>query len=303
MSTETAQIELTRGSVKTAMKEVGATSSDLWRVKPSDLHVIPGFNGRVHNKAYDEHVDAIANSIIENGFYQDKPLAGYVAQVDGQNVIYITEGHSRRLAALKAIEQGAQLETVPVVIKPNGTSLEDLTIALITSNNGKPFTPYETGLVIKRLIDMGMDEKVVAKRLGYGKAYVSGLLSLVGAPKSVRDLVQDDKVSASMAIAAIKEHGDKAATHLKAAVDTAKAAGKDKATPKHAKAAAAPKEVKPKVVAQVVYSGYDTDHGMHMLHVILPEDCELAEGDTFVLGKITKAKAEAADEQVEGEDL
>lgn len=297
MSNNVAELELTRGNVKTAMKDAGATSADLWRVRPEQLRVIPGFNGRVRNAAYDAHIETIVSSIVENGYYQDKPLAGYVAiDEDGNNVIYITEGHTRNEAIPIAIERGAKIETVPVVIKPNGTTVEDLTFALVTSNNGKPFTPYETALIVKRLVDMGTDEKVIAKRLGYTKNYVDGLLTLAGASKAVRDMVQDEKVAATLAIDMVKKHGPKAAEHLREGMVQAKAAGKTKVTAKHVKAAAEKTEPKVKLIAQVgtVAEPMTDADGNELveLTILIPATSAIAEGDSFVIGKITKAKVE-----------
>jgi len=227
--------ELTRGNLKTAMKEAGAKSADLWAVHPSKLRKIEGFNGRIRTPAYLEHLARIKESIRENGYYQDKPLAGFVAREDGCDVIYITEGHTRFEAVCELIAEGHEIEKVPVVVKPNGTTMEDLTFALVTSNEGRPFTTFETALMVKRLVGMGVDEATIAKRLGFksGKKYVDDLLTLAGAPKAVRDLVIAEKVSATLAIQELSKHGAKAAERLQAAVAKAEAKGKKKATAKH----------------------------------------------------------------------
>jgi len=228
--------ELVRGNLKAAMASAGATNPhSLWTVHPSHLRVIEGFNGRIRTPSYLEHLADVKNSIRENGYYQDKPLAGYVAKEDGDDVIYVTEGHTRFEAVRELIDEGHEIEKVPVVIKPNGTSMEDLTIALVTSNNGRPFTTYETALMVKRLIGMGLDEATIAKRLNFksGKKYVDDLLTLAGAPKAIRDMVIADKIAATLAIQELTKHGAKATERLKAAVEKATAGGKKKASAKH----------------------------------------------------------------------
>lgn len=245
--TEFAQ-ELISGNVKAAMKSLGASSSDLWKVEPAKLRRLKDFNGRIRTPAYLEHLASIKESIRENGYYPDKPLAGYVAKDDdGSDVVYVTEGHTRFEAVDELIAEGVEFGTIPVVIKPKGTTMEDLTIALVTSNEGRPFTTYEKALMVKRLVGMGMDEATIAKRLSFktGKAYVDDLLLLAGAPKAVRDLLIADKIAATMAIAELKASGPKAAERLKAAVDTAAEKGKAKASPKHLeKPAGKPKKAK-----------------------------------------------------------
>lgn len=276
--------ELVRGNVKAAMKEAGASSADLWNVAPSLLRVLPNLNGRIATPEYEAHIESITQSIIENGYYQDKPIAGFVASEDGQNLIYVTEGHTRHAAVLRAIERGAPVEAVPVVIKPKGTTMEDLTIALVTSNNGRPFTPYETGLIIKRLIDMGLAEKVIAQRLGYTLAYVNDLLSLVGAPKAVRDMVVAGQVSATAAIKTVKQHGSKAASHLKSGLAVAKKEGKTKVTEKHL----GEKKVKAVKVGATVDS---VGTGWLRLHTSPIDAAEqFSDGDEVVITIIKKAE-------------
>lgn len=219
------------GNVKQAMK--GSTSSDLYKVERANLHIEEGFNVRVHDAEYKAHIRQLADSIKSNGYMQDKPLAGYVADQDGVSIIIITDGHSRLTAYDMAVSEGMEPFPLPVVTKPRGTSMEDLTIALVTSNSGRPLTPYELGLVVKRLVGYGMETKDIAKRIGKGKAYIEGLLDLTAAPKALRDMVTTGKVSATLAVETMKQHGAKeAAKVLGAGVKEATASGKDKVTKK-----------------------------------------------------------------------
>ena len=86
---------LVQGNTKAAMKAAGASSRDLWQVNFEMLRIIPGFNTRVKNAAYFAHVRNIADSIKAEGYYQDKPMAGFVAKEDGNDVIFVTDGHCR----------------------------------------------------------------------------------------------------------------------------------------------------------------------------------------------------------------
>lgn len=225
--------ELTPGNVKTAMKEVGATSADLWQVAYEDLHILPGFNVREHDKEWEAHVQNIAVLMAENGYHRDKPMAGYVAVIEGKNRIVVTDGHCRHAAIAVARGMGAEIAKVPVVIKQSGTSAEDLTVALVTSNSGRQLTFFELGTVCKRLQGYGWDEKQIAKRLNFTKTYVDDLLFLQACPADIRKLVQDGAVSAYTAVATVRKHGDKALAVLTGAVQKAAEAGKAKATDKH----------------------------------------------------------------------
>jgi ParB-like chromosome segregation protein Spo0J len=211
--------ELTPGNTKAAMKAAGAVSADLWQVEPGRLRILEGFNARVKNDAYADRVRWIANSIKANGYYKDKPLTGFVALEDGIEVIYVTGGHRRREAVLLALSEGVEVAAVPVVIKPRGTSMEDLTVDLVVGNEGEPLTTYEQAIVCKRLAAFGWETKEIARRLGYASTqYVDGLLSLAAAPLAIRKMVMESIISATTAIDVIRKHGDKATGMLLAAM-------------------------------------------------------------------------------------
>ncbi|MDN7445573.1 hypothetical protein QZM64_41145 [Burkholderia cepacia] len=224
---------LTFGGAKALMNSIGAKSRDLYQVPIEHIRELPNFNVRVHDAAYEDHIDYLAQSILENGFYQDKPLAGYVANVDGKYVVYITDGYSRFRAVPRANARGANVTTVPMVFKSAATSLEDLTVALVTSNEGKPLTPFEKGIVCKRLEGYGMEIEEIAERLKMSKLYVGQLLKLMGAPLKIRKMVQDGQLSAENALAAIKRHAGDAVNVLEKAQEQAVASGKTRITPRN----------------------------------------------------------------------
>lgn len=208
----------TAGNVKAAMREHGAGSRDLWQVAPGDLRTMDGFNVRAPGPELDAHIRSIADSIKANGYYSYQPLGAVVAIEDGQQVIYVHAGHCRLAAVMLAIEEGATIERVPVVVSPAGTSMEDLTVELVRGNSGKSLSTYENALVCARLSRFGWDAGQIAKRLGYASAqYVDGLLSLASAPSGLRNMVIAGEVSATLAITTIARHGDKAERVLKAA--------------------------------------------------------------------------------------
>lgn len=237
-------IELTAGSVKGAMKVAGASSRDLWSVPRSSIRLIEGFNVRSpSSKSGKEHVKNLAALIDANGYDEDKPLAGYVAKEDGEDVIYLTDGEHRLAAVDLLISKGKEFDALPVVIKPRGTSMEDLTISLATANSGKPLLPLELATVIKRLLGYRMDKKTIVKRLNITAKYYDDLMFLLELPVASRDLVADGKISASLAISEHRANPKKAVEKLQAAVAKAESAGKTKVTPKALKPAKHPDDI------------------------------------------------------------
>ena len=230
---ENFEVQLVQGSTKKAMHSANASSRDLWQVEIESIRVIDNFNVRIKDDKYDAHIRALADSMKSEGFYQDKPLAGYVAKDGEAEIIYITDGHCRYEAVKLAISEGAEIARVPVVVAPPGRSMEDLIVGLVRSNSGKPLEPYEIGIVCKRLVNYGWELEAIASRLGFSEKYVEGLLMLMAAPIEIRNMVQNGEVSASTAIEAIRKHGGQALAKLQKGLDNAKAAGGERVTKKH----------------------------------------------------------------------
>jgi ParB family transcriptional regulator, chromosome partitioning protein len=221
---------LVSASIKGTMKSVGAGSRDLWQVEPSKIQVIEGLNPRVMNDAYKAHIRALADSMKSEGYYQDQPLAGYAANVNGEAVICIYSGHTRLMAVVLANSEGAEISRVPVTVSQEGLSMEDITVALIRGNGGKNLTYYESAVVCKRLVKYGFELEEIAVRTGIAVNLVKNRLSLMAAPLKLRELVANETVSATLAIEMISEHGDKALEKIEAARLAASGAGKSRIT-------------------------------------------------------------------------
>ena len=227
------ELNLTPGGVKKAMAQAGASSSDLWKVSIDELRIIPNFNVRLRDANFNQHIRSLADSMKVEGFYQDKPIAGYVAKEGDSQVIYITDGHCRFEAAKLAISEGAEITKLPVVVVSQGTSPEDLTVALVRANSGKPLEPYELAVVCKRLARFGWENADIASRLGFTPSYVDNLLLLISGPSNIRQMVLDGQVAAATAIEAMRKHGNKAFDKLQAALEAAQATGGERVTRKH----------------------------------------------------------------------
>lgn len=235
--------ELVQGNVATAAKAAHAEAGKTYMIPPANIRRLDGFNVRVKTQDYLDHKNAIAASIRANGFYPNKPLGGYVAKEGTENVFYLTDGYTR-LDAVDTLNDpefgdgGDKIETVPFTVKPQGQTLEDLTVALVQDNEGRPLSVYERAVVVARLKSYNMDNAVIASRLGMTDRYVSDLLLLAGAPSKVRLAVIGLKISATEAVKQLRKEGAKAGDKIEAATKAATAAGKKKATGKDVKKAA-----------------------------------------------------------------
>lgn len=229
-------IDLTvvHGSIKRAMKDAQGVSRDFWMVPIENIRVIHGFNCRIRSKRYLEHLESITQSILTEGFWSHSPLEGYVANENGEHVIYVVGGHTRLEAAHQAIARGAQdLTHLPLVPRTKGTSAEDMVVSLVKGNEGLPLTPLEKAIVCKRLANFGWANEQIAKRLSMTEVYVDGLLLLVGAPIEIRQMVENEEISATTAIHALRSHGSGAVKLLQEGKGQAEAQGKKRITAKH----------------------------------------------------------------------
>lgn len=248
MATDTLNTDTALSAPSAALKTVESKgmSSNL-RVPFDVLNVLPDFNVRVVNDEYKAAVRAIADSIKANGYYEYKPLA--VFKIDGKDGLFIHDGHTRYDALKLLRDEGTEIADVPVALAPAGTTVEDLIVSLVQSNEGRQLAPLELAIVAKRLLGFGMDKDKVAERLGKTTRYLDNLLVLAGAPKAVRDAVGQNKIAAAEAVKIVRKDPKTAADTVKAKVKEAEAKGKAKATPKTA--AATPATPMKRVVVEV----------------------------------------------------
>ena len=235
--------EIVAGSVDKAAKSAGAKAAGemagkLFHVPIDNIRVIDGYNVRIRTPDYEKHLRNIADSMKANGYDPAKPLAAYAGREGDEHVVFVTDGHTRLESAKLANNEGTEITTLPVVIKPQTTTKEDLTVALFQSNEGRPLNSWEKATVVKRLIGYGMEKAEIAKRLSMSDRMIDNYILMSGAPAKVRDMIVAGQVSGTEAVKALAKDPAKAADVLKAAIDAAKTAGKSKATGKDIEEAA-----------------------------------------------------------------
>jgi 5-formyltetrahydrofolate cyclo-ligase len=248
MSANQTELNLIAGNVKKAVG--GASSGDLWMVERSRLRFHPKLQPRDRTtQPYKERVRHLANLMKANGYDRAFPVKVFAAKEDGEDVLYVVQGHRRVEAVDLAIAEGKEIEFVPCVTTDRGTNMEDLIFATINGNEGDPLAPIEKAKQIKELLGCNLQLDYIAQRLGYGVGYVKSLLAILETPREVCNMVQEGQVAANVAVQTVREHGKDAAAVLKAGREVAqaqaiaKAKGKGKAvdlekvkvTPKHLK--------------------------------------------------------------------
>lgn len=200
----------------TGIAQFSQGKSEVFKVDPNLLVILPGWNTRDESPELEAHIDQLAQSIAEVGV--KKPIE--VKLEDGK--LIVKDGHCRTRAAMRAIEvYHAELKTVPVISVDRYASDADLILNQVISNSGKSLTALEQAKVFKKLLDMGWNQADIAKKVGMSNGRISQILDLLTMPALVQAAVTNGHISASLAQQSIKNGDD-----VVAAVETAKAEGR-----------------------------------------------------------------------------
>lgn len=233
--------EIIPADIKDALKAANAEAVDGQIYVPYEqLYVMPDYNMRIKGPRYKNRVAYLRDNMAVNDYDVTEPITVFAAEIDGKPRIVVQDGHHRHDAippanVLRKKAKKPPITMVPIIFKPSTTDSADLQYALILKNSGEPPAPYEAAIVIKRLVNMGIDKKTIAKKLTITPRYVDDLLLLADAPKEIRDAVIAEEVSPTLAIEELRTYSpeDVVARHKKAKeAEAARGAKKIKITKK-----------------------------------------------------------------------
>ncbi len=221
------------GNIKAAASAAGAKSADFWMMPYAQLHYDPLDNIRPVDHQWVQHLCAL---IVANGYDKSAPLHCYARKVDDENLFYVYKGQHRYLAIGMAIQQGIELDHIPVVVREAKTvNRVDMVIDGYNSNESKRASPLELAAVIAELRELHrLDVQTICKRLNITEQTIRDTAWLEKAPTELLQLVRNSTVSGTLAIEQIRRHGaDKALERLRTSAAHAAAAGKTRVTKKH----------------------------------------------------------------------
>lgn len=222
------------------IKEIAIGRSDIFRIDPRIMQEKPGWNVRTPSPELTEHIRRLADSIKEVGV--KVPLKIKVEN----DIVFVTAGHCRLSATMLAISEGADIKSIPVIPEDRNANEADRVVDIVISNEGKPLTILEQAEAYRRLVGWDWSVAQIAKKTGYSDSHVKNCLALRSANPEILRLIASGKVSATLAMKLIAEHGeDKALEMLSGAVEVAVKSGKKRATEKDTKKL--PKDGKKKI--------------------------------------------------------
>jgi len=164
---------------------LGTSELDVEQLREIDIdRILP--NSQQPRKSFDEEsLEELANSIRQHGVVQ--PI---VVRALEDGFFQLIAGERRWRAS-----QRAGLTRVPAVIRQAGEH-DTLEIALIENLQRQDLNPLEEAQAYERLIvDFGMTQDEVARRVGKNRATVANMLRLLKLPTEVQQWVRDNKLS------------------------------------------------------------------------------------------------------------
>jgi len=207
------------------INDLAVGRKDIYRIDPRIITILPGFNVRQPSPDKDSHIRFLADSIKEVGV--KIPLT---IRMENETPC-VVDGECRLLASMLAISEGADIQSIPVMMEDRYASNEDRVMTMLTCNGGKPLTIGEKGEAYKRLLAWGWDEAKIAQKNGVSIQSVKSALTFSSLAPELRQMVNDGLVSATLVNQTVAENGENQAIEtLKDAVESSTKAGKKKVT-------------------------------------------------------------------------
>ncbi|MFQ1062192.1 ParB/RepB/Spo0J family partition protein [Bordetella trematum] len=224
-------------SFKTMILDKTIKRADSMKIEYGRIRVKVGFNLRDLDAEYEAGIEDLTAYIISGGIL---PPLEVVALPDGSGV-EIVDGHRRYDALGRAIARGFPIAWV-AIIAFQGNEI-DRQARIYTSNKNAQLRPLEAARGFKRFRGAGLTVAEIAAITHFSRTHVENYLVLADAERDVQELVRSCKVSAEVAINAVRRLGESAGAFLAGEVDQAKAAGKSKVTASTIHGRALPRKV------------------------------------------------------------
>ena len=267
------------------------------RVSLDKLAVLPGFNTRVKDDEYNERVTTIAESIVNNGFFDDKPFA--VVMIPGDDTVYIYDGEHRFDAAKQASLDADFPDGLPVAWAKDGATVRDLTIHLAHGNNGERLNMVELAAVVRRMQGLDMTKDEIAAALGRTARHVDNLFVLAAANQTVKKAVASGQIAGAEAVKLLRKDPKTAAAKITEAVKAAAEKGKAKATPKTMASAPTGPKMKVIEIEQSVPEGETMGAVLKALAGKLREHVKIGEDDILAETGMIRVRLSVIDHEAE----
>lgn len=196
------------------------------------FYINPGLNARLKTPEWEAHIEWLTARIIHEGFPRTARCSYF--QLKMLQAIRNTGSSTANLAfhaATRAAKRGSDVKSLPVVLCPEGSSMEKC-LSRWPHQTPEPFTPLEMAYLAQRFAKWRKEPAEIAAIMKVSSNYVNQMLRIAAAPHEVRAMIQDGDVSFATALASLTNDSTATVESLKKGVAMAKAAGKTRLTSK-----------------------------------------------------------------------
>jgi hypothetical protein len=225
------------------IKAMSVKTGSSYRVNPFDIDVEVGFNARDFSTP--EAMESIAEigfSIAHEGVHENLLVR---TGLDGR--LKLVNGERRLRGTFYAINvmgmyAGVNLDegtvgnvSIPVRLEVKGTSDIDRIANQRLLNTSVPFSIFEDGIIVKRLLAFNLSPKEIHEKTSMNPAYQLRALEALECPEQIKEKIRSGIVSHTFASQVLKESTSEqdAIEKIEQAVNVATAQGKTRATAKH----------------------------------------------------------------------
>lgn len=265
--------------------ETGVKKTDMFRVPPALLLEEEGFNQRDYDSP-----DCIAQiEGFAKAYAAAELIPPVIVRIERSNgEMFIVDGHQRVRGALLAISRGVEITEIDCY--PFRGNDIDRVVVQARSERGLKLTPLGLSKLYQMLHRKGLKHSEIATRMDVSVTTVESMLTLAEASSDVQAMVKDGTVAASVAIDAVRKHGDKAGEMLAGKLQDAKAKGKTSVKAAAVKDWAPPRKVSLNLFSSItpVFKAVAEDAGLKELLARTDEiDPSELEGKTVTLDAAT----------------
>lgn len=196
----------------------GITKATSFNVNPALVEVEPGFNRPISR----ENVNQFKASIRAGA-----TIPPIYVSVDAGRIV-MTDGEHRLIAVRELIAEGLEIPSM-AAIQFRGSDADRIA-HLLTSSQGKPLSPLESGLQYLKLMRLQWTAKMIADRIGRSVAHIDQCVLLAESNTDVQEHVRNGDVSGTEAVKIVRKHGSGAGAVIKDKLTVAKAEGKKRVT-------------------------------------------------------------------------